>query len=255
MGRRLDEKELRQRAIGSVRDQVEAFGSAHHDSLLIRRPGLLAAVVPSSPRRSFFNSVFYDDRAALAAEVEGLEEAYESHGVRAWTVWVPDEDRESARMLGARGHSLDASPRAMAMELADLGPELPAPEGIEPGPIEASACAELNDRAYGDESDGFAAGIACETTIRWYGAFAAGEPVGCLGTIEVGDDCLVTGVATPPEHRGRGIASWLLRQGRAAAREGGLASASLQASRAGAPLYERIGFRDLGFIEMWEMRR
>lgn len=41
----------------------------------------------------------------------------------------------------------------------------------------------------------------------------------------------------------------------AEARSGGLSSASLQASRAGAPLYERIGFRDLGFIEMWEMRR
>jgi GNAT superfamily N-acetyltransferase len=255
MGRRLDEKELRRRAVGSVRDQVEAFGSAHDDSLLIRRLGLLAAVVPASPERSFFNSVFYDDPAALAAEVEGLEGVYESHGVCAWTVWVPDEDRESARMLDARGHSLDASPRAMAMELADLGPEPPAPAGIEPGPIEASTCAALNDRAYGYESDGFAAGIARETTIRWYGAFAAGEPIGCLGTIEVGDDCLVTGVATPPEHRGRGIASWLVRQALADARASGLSSASLQASRAGAPLYERIGFRDLGFIEMWEMRR
>src|ERR1051326_2876871 len=255
MGRRLDEKELRQRAVGSVRDQVEAFGSAHDDSLLIRRPGLLAAVVPASPERSFFSSVFYDDSAALAAEVEGLEEIYEAHGVRAWTVWVPDEVRESAHMLDARGHSLDAAPRAMAMELADLGPELPAPEGIEPGPIEASTCAVLNDRAYGYESDGFAAGIARETAIRWHGAFAAGEPIGCLGTIEIGDDCLVTGVATPPEHRGRGIASWLVRRALAEARASGLASASLQASRAGTPLYERIGFRDLGFIEMWEMRR
>lgn len=256
MSRHLDERELRQRAIGSVRDQVEAFGSAHSDSLLIRHPGLLAAVVPSSPRRSFFNSVFFSDPAALLAEVEGLAEAYDAHGVSAWTVWVPDEDRESARMLAGRGHSLDASPRAMAMELADLGPELPAPEGIEPGPIEASTCAALNDRAYGYGPDGFAAGIDRETAIRWYGAYAGEAPVGCLGTIEVGDDCLVTGVATPPEqHRGRGIASWLLWQALAEARESGLTSASLQASRAGAPLYERIGFRDLGFIEMWEMRR
>jgi GNAT superfamily N-acetyltransferase len=225
MGRRLDENDLRRRAIGSVRSQVEAFGSAHHDSLLIRRPGLLAAVVPSSPQRSFFNSVFYDDPAALSAEVESLEGTYESHGVGAWTVWVPDEDRESAGMLRARGHSLDAAPRAMAMELADLGPEPPAPDGIEPGPIEASTCAALN------------------------------EPIGCLGTIEVGDDCLVTGVATPLEHRGRGIASWLLWHALAEAHARGLASTSLQASRSGAPLYERIGFRDLGFIEMWEMRR
>jgi GNAT superfamily N-acetyltransferase len=255
MGRRLDEAELRRRAVEGVRDEVEAFGSAAPDSLLIRREGLIASVVPASPQRSLFNSVFYDDPAALAAEVEALEGIYESHGVRAWTVWVPDEDRASARLLGARGHSLDAAPRAMAMELTDLGGAPSPPEGVALGPIETDACAELNDRAYGYGEDGFRAGLAGETSIRWYGAFAAAEPVGCLGTIAVGEDCCVTGVATPPEHRGRGIASWLLVHALAEARERGLTSASLQATKAGAPLYERIGFRDLGFIEMWELRR
>jgi len=32
-------------------------------------------------------------------------------------------------------------------------------------------------------------------------------------------------------------------------------TASLQATRAGAPLYERLGFADYGFVEMWERRR
>jgi GNAT superfamily N-acetyltransferase len=255
MGQRLDERKLRARAIGSVREQVEAFGSAHSDSVLIRRPGLLAAVVTSSPQRSFFNSVFYSDPATLSAEVGALAEAYDSHGVDAWTVWVPDEDRDSARMLAARGHVLDASPRAMAMELSGLVPELPAPEGVEPGPIDASTCAGLNDRAYGFGPDGFAAGIAGETSIRWHGAFAGDQPLGCVGTIEIGDDCLITGVATPPEHRGRGIASWLVHGALVEAREQGVATASLQASRAGASIYERLGFRDLGFLEMWELRR
>jgi len=255
MGRRLDERELRARAIGGVREQVEAFGSAHSDSVLIRRPGLLAAVVPSSPQRSFFNSVFYSDPAALSAEIDALGGAYDSHGVDAWTVWVPDEDRDSARMLAARGHALDASPRAMAMELADLGSELPAPEGVEPGPIDSSTSAALNDRAYGFGPDGFAAGIAGETSIQWRGAFGGDQPLGCAGTIAIGDDCLVTGVATPPEHRGRGIASWLVRAALADARRQGMATASLQASRASASIYERLGFRDLGFLEMWELRR
>lgn len=255
MGRSLDENELRRRAVEGIRDEVEAFGSAAPDSLLIRREGLLAAVVPASPQRSLFNSVYYDDPAALAAEIDALEQAYDSHGVRAWTVWVPDADRETVRLLGARGYSLDASPRAMAMELSELGPEPPAPAGVERGPIASSMCAELNDRAYGFGDDGFRAGLSGDTAINWYGAYAGETPIGCVGTIVVDDDCCVTGVATPPEHRGQGIASWLLWQALAEAREGGLASASLQASRAGAPLYERIGFRDLGFVEMWEMRR
>lgn len=255
MASRVDDAELRRRAIGSVREQAEAFGSAAPGSLLIRREGLLAAIVPSSPQRSFFNSVCYSDPAALAEEIEGLAEAYDSHGVRAWTVWVPDDDRDTARMLASRGHELDASPRAMGMELADLAPELPAPAGVEPGSIDAKACAQLNDRAYGYGPDGFGAGIVEETAIRWYGAFAGDEAVACMGTIEIGEDCLVTGVATPPEHRGRGLASWLVWRALAEARAGSLVTASLQASRAGAPLYERLGFRDLGFIEMWERRR
>jgi len=255
MGRPLDQSELRRRAIAGVGAEVEAFGSAAPDSLVVRREGLLAAVVPASPQRSLFNSVYYEDDTALAAELDALEALYESHGVRAWTVWVPDDDRETARLLGARGHSLDAGPRAMAMELAGFGVAPPVPAGIDPGPIAATTCSELNDRAYGYGADGFRAGLAGETAIRWYGAFAGDEPVGCVGTIAVGEDCCVTGVATPPEHRGRGIASWLMCRALAEAREAGMASASLQASRAGAPIYERLGFRDLGFLEMWEWRR
>jgi len=255
MGRSLDEAELRRRAVEGVRDEVEAFGSAAADSLLIRREGLLAAVVPAAPQRSIFNSVYYDDPMALAAELDGLESAYESHGVRAWTVWVPDEDRETARLLGARGHSLDAAPRAMAMELGGLAAGPPAPAGVEAGPVTPATCAELNDRAYGYGEDGFRAGLGGETAIHWHGAFEGEAPVGCVGTIAIGDDCCVTGVATPPEHRGRGIASWLMVHALAKARDEGMATASLQASKAGAPLYERIGFRDLGFVEMWELRR
>src|SRR4249919_1246304 len=193
MGRRLDESELRRRAIAGVRDEVEAFGSAAPDSILVRREGLLASVVPASPQRSLFNSVYYEDAAALAAELDALAALYESHDVRAWTVWVPDDDRETARLLSARGHSLDAGPRAMAMELAEFDAEPSTPAGLDPGPISPSVCAELNDRAYGYGADGFRAGLAGETEIRWHGAFADGEPVGCVGTIEVGDDCCVTG--------------------------------------------------------------
>jgi len=254
MGHGIDEKELRRRAIAGVRDEVEAFGSAAPGSRLIRRDGLLASVVPASPQRSLFNSVFYDDPAALTGEYEALSGTYDA-AVHAWTVWVPDEDRQTARLLADRGHLLDAAPRAMAMELAALSGEPPAPPGVEPGPVEPLVAAELNDRAYGYDEDGFRAGLAGETAIRWHGAYADGEPVCCIGTIEVGDDCCVTGVATPSEHRGRGIASWLLLRALAEAREQGALTASLQATKAGAPIYERLGFADFGFIEMWELRR
>ena len=153
MGRPLDEQELRRRAIEGVRNEIEAFGCAAPDSLLIRHPGLLAAVVPAASQR-------YEDPAALAGE----------------------------------------------------------------------------------------------TAIRWYGAFAGGEPAGCVGTIADGEDCRLTSVATSPEHDRRGIATWLMHRALAEARAEGLGSASLHATRAGAPVYERLGFHDLGCVEMWEMR-
>lgn len=255
MSPRLDEQELRRRAIGGIRDEVEAFGSGAPASRLIRRDGLLASVVPASPQRSLFNSVYYDDPGALPEALDALAETYDAEGVRAWTVWVPDADRESARLLASRGHVLDAEPRAMAMELAGFELDPPVPVGVALGPIDHAACAELNDLAYGYGEDGFRAGLAGETAIRWHGAFEGGRPVGCVGAIEIGEDCCVTGVATPPEQRGRGIASWLMCRALAEARERGLTSASLQATRAGAPIYERLGFRDFGFVEMWELRR
>lgn len=255
MSPRLEDSELRRRAIEGIRDEVEAFGSGAPGSRLIRRKGLFASLTPTAPQRSLFNSVYYDDPAVLADAIDGLAEAYHSNGVVAWTVWVPDDDRETARLLAARGHALDAEPRAMAMELADFGGEPPAPAGIAPGPIGAAACAELNDSAYGYGPDGFRAALAGETAIRWHGAFEGEQPVGCVGAIDVDDDCLITGVATPPEQRARGIATWLLCRVLAEARERGLTTASLQATRSGAPLYERLGFRDFGSVEMWEMRR
>lgn len=255
MGPAIDEQELRRRAIDGVRDEVEAFGSGAPSSRLIRRDGLVAALTPVSPQRSLFNSVFLDDPAVLATEYEALAETYDAADVRAWTVWVIDEDRDSAEFLAGRGHVLDAAPRAMAMEL-DWLLEVPgAPEGIEPGPCDAPTAAALNDCAYGYDESGFRAALAAETSIRWHGAYADGEPVGCVGAIEVGDDCCITGVATPTEHRGQGVATWLLLRALAEARAGGSLTASLQATKAGAPIYERLGFRDFGFIEMWELRR
>ena len=255
MGVRLDQAELRRRAIEGVREEVAAFGSGAPGSRLIRRTGLLASVTPATPERSLFNSAFYTDAALLAAELVGLAEAYDEAGVRAWTVWVPDSDRESAEMLAARGHILDAAPRAMALELVDLKPVTPQPDGVERRPGDAATAALLNDRAYGYGPDGFRGALGKETSIRWQSAYAGDEQVSCVGEIEIGDDCLITGVATPPEHRRRGIAGWLVWKVLDDARAAGLRTGSLQATKAGAPLYERMGFADHGFIEMWELRR
>jgi hypothetical protein len=39
------------------------------------------------------------------------------------------------------------------------------------------------------------------------------------------------------------------------ARERGCETTSLQATQMGLPVYRRLGYRELGVIEMWERRR
>ena len=256
MGTGLDERELRRRAIEGVRDEVEAFGSGSPDSKLIRRDGLLASVSPSTPHRSLFNSIFCDGVEPLAANSRRA--------------------RRSSTTPTASGRGRPGSPTATTIRRrclpsgatssmrrrgrwqfcsADLGPEPPRPDGVALGPHEAGTAADLNDRAYGYGPDGFRAALSEPTSIAWSFAVAEEAPVGCVGAIDVGDDCCITGVATPPEHRGRGIAGWLLWQVLEEARQRGMATASLQATKAGAPLYERLGFTDYGFVEMWELRK
>jgi hypothetical protein len=45
-----------------------------------------------------------------------------------------------------------------------------------------------------------------------------------------------------------------MRQALADARRRGCATTSLQATAMGRPVYARLGYRDLGVIEMWERR-
>jgi hypothetical protein len=46
-----------------------------------------------------------------------------------------------------------------------------------------------------------------------------------------------------------------MRQALLDARERGCTTTSLQATAMGRPVYRRLGYRELGVIEMWERRR
>ena len=249
--------ELRRRAIESVEADVTTLCGHAAGSSEIRRPGLTASVTPAAAERSLFNSVYYTDPEVLAEALPELERQYERAGVRAWTVWVPDHDRATAELLAERGHNLDGAPRAMSFWLDDLGPAPPVPDGVERDAGTWPEVGRLNDAAYGYDEPAFEAAFAepGDHPVAWHVARASGEPVACLGTIPNGDDALVTVVATLPAWQGRGIASWLLHGALERARDAGARSASLRASKAGAPIYERLGFRDHGFVELWEQRR
>src|SRR5919109_5599149 len=250
----MDDAQLFERMLASLHAFAPLVVAGAADSHLVERDGVSAGVVPRAPDRSVFNSVFYTSATALAQALEELAAIYESEAVRAWTVWVPARDREAAAVLERAGHRLDAEPAAMVLELARL--ERPGPLKLEldddPKIVDI---ARLNDIAYGYESD-FVRALAGlpKGAAHRYVAVVDGAPAACLITTDHDGDCWIGCVATLPEMRGRGLATSLLAHALAEARERGCLTASLQATRLGKPVYERIGHRDLGSIQMWERR-
>jgi GNAT superfamily N-acetyltransferase len=244
------------RMLKSMEVAWRALGAGSEGARMIESDGVLAAVVPAVPRRSVFNSVLYRTPEDLAAARNELAAAYDEAGVRAWTVWVPEADRASADLLASAGHKLDATPRGMVLELADL----PDPD---PGDLEWSAAGSLtemkriNDAAYGDPPGTFERGIGNPPPRTWrvYEARLEGRAASVLATTDVDGDCAIWWVATLPEARGRGLAARLLHVALGEARERGVETSTLQATKQGRPVYERLGYRDIGELQMWELRR
>ena len=237
--------------VGSMLDTWRTLVRAN-GAQTFERPGVYAFATPDVPQRSLFNSAGYTDADALLTAHDELTAWYAGLGV-AWTVWVPEADAAVRERLEAGGHELDAAPRAMFMDLVDA--TQPDMSGIDWAEGDIRASNSINDRAYG-LPDGTWGRFNNEdtTTMRAYVARADGEPAATIATIDHGADCEIWSVATLPQARGRGLATALMRQGLWDAREGGCETSTLQATAPGRPIYERLGYEDLGALQMWEFR-
>lgn len=254
---RLSDDELERRVLAGLAAEVELFGSGAESSRVLRLPGLIASVCPGTPDRSIFNSVHPADPGALADSIDELEATYGDAGIRAWTVWLPGGHRLGRDLLEPRGHVYDGSPRSMALELGDLRePARELPAGVTVLGGDAREAAAINDRAYGIGPGAWASAFARTPSVpvRWAAAVWDGGPVACAAALDVGDDASITAVGTVPERKGNGLAGRLIHALLTEAAGRGARTGSLQASRAGAPVYERLGFRDLGCMDLWEKR-
>jgi ribosomal protein S18 acetylase RimI-like enzyme len=222
---------------------------------VLKEGDVQAAIVPASPNRSFFNSVFYEDAEHLIGALPRLAEAYEEAGVNAWTVWAPATDDRAKAGLAAAGHVLDASPRAMGFELSDLQLPEPDPELEIREQVDMEQVRQLNETAYGYPPGDFPP-IAPMPDTGIYLASLSGETVGATMTWDAGgSDTEITFVATLPEARGRGVAKRLLGHALERERERGKRGSTLISTKLGYPVYRFLGYRDVGGLEMWERRR
>jgi GNAT superfamily N-acetyltransferase len=217
---------------------------------------VVAAIVPKGPDRSVFNSVFYEDGRSLLGSLDEIGRAYDDAGVRAWTVWVPENDTETATGLERAGHVLDAEPRAMGMEITALRTPEPDPVIEYRDELDMPEVARLNEIAYGWGPGEFAAVADAELPDSYaHFALIQGATVGVVATWDHGDDTEILWVATLPEARNRGISRQLMARAIRAAGGRGRLTTTLVATKLGRPVYERIGYRDFGAIQMWERRK
>ena len=222
---------------------------------LLELDGVLACLTPAVPERSLPNSVLYESEDALAAALPALAEAYDAAGIQAWTVWVPEHHERARTMLADTGHELDASPTAMIAELRDV--EGPRPDDPEPDANPSLGdLGRVNDLAYGT-GDSFQRilGEGPADPRFNYVATESGRAVASVISQDHGGDCSIWWVATVPEARGRGLAAGLMRRALADGRARGCEVSTLQATSMGRPVYERLGYRGFGTIEMWERRQ
>jgi GNAT superfamily N-acetyltransferase len=245
---------LQRRGLASF---VRMLGAGADSSSLFERDGMVASIVPSVPERSVMNSVVYRDAESLGSGLDELERAYGAAGVRAWTVWVPEDERDAARLLDHAGHRLDATPMAMVLDLGRLEEanrdELDWDVAAAPADV-----GRVNDLAYGFDAGTFGAAISrfpAGLPLRLYQARVDRRPACVLATLDDAGDCGVYLVATLKEHRGRGLARRLLHTALGEARERGLRTSTLQATRLGYPVYEALGYEPICLLEMWERRR
>ncbi len=251
----VDDAEGWRRLVASLAQWSRTIDGASEGMRAIDRDGLVMTTCPAVPERSIVNDVVYWDATALAAAYDEIDAAYADAGIEAWLVWVPDGDAETATLLADRGHMLDADPEAMVLDL-DVVERPSEPPGFSRD-IDLAALMHLNDLAYASPG-GFSVGLArlaAGDGLYAYGVEDDGGLAAGLVTFDHGDDCSVWLVATRESARGRGLASALMAHATADARERGRTTSTLEATDMGRPVYERLGYRSLGEVQMWEKRR
>jgi GNAT superfamily N-acetyltransferase len=239
----------------SLREFQRRFGRAARDGAVLEPPGAVGCLTPGLATHSMFNAAAFEPGADVGAALAELERAYDDAGVAAWGAWVHESDAEAARPLAARGLVLDSTPMAMARALDG---DFEAPAGVDVGTtddIEAFDAVTCAAWAMPPRSALGAQPRILEEFNIYVARDESGEPACVVGTVHHRGDCGVTLVGTTPAARGRGLATAAMLYALDVAVRAGCTTTTLQASAAGRPIYRRLGYRELGAMQLWEKRR
>lgn len=246
----MDDDQLRRRAWDGIVELQRIIGSHGPEGRLTRQPDYVASAVPSIPS-SLINAAVPIRGAPLAPHLDDLQPFF-ARSLK-WGAWIDPRATQDAEALRARGLVLDSTPVLMAAALDDIAGLGAAP------PVRRAAMEEVgvvNDLAYGYPQPVIARAVRAfpADALHAYGISVEDELASAAMVVDAGDDAFVTFVATVPHHRGKHLASNLLRHALNEARDRGQTTTSLQASKLGQGIYARLGYRPLGEIHLYETR-
>jgi GNAT superfamily N-acetyltransferase len=235
---------------------LRMFGRAP-GARVLEHAGALSSVVPAIPQASLFNATMYDrdDPESLDVALTVAESAYDEAGVKAWGAWILDGDSEAQRVAARHGMKLDSLPRAMGAELSKI--DLTADVSSVDERWDMPTAARLNELGYAAPPGMFASvgEVDRPEGARCFIAESEGTAAACAVSFANGDDCAIFWVAADPVFQGRGFAKAAMTAALQGALKDRFRTTTLQSSKAGAPLYLRLGYEDLGrTVNLWQRR-
>jgi GNAT superfamily N-acetyltransferase len=247
----MDDETLRARLWDGFARLQTLLGGHAGPGRVIEAEGLVASVVPNAPESPTLNAAVALEPAAAVAALERLADRYAQANVRRWGMWLDSSATKAARALTEAGLVVTSASPGMGAAIEDLAI---APQARHAADLETVG--KVNDRAYGNYDNRLERTLAPLPTgiVRAYRADLNGAAAAVAMALHHNRDCGVSFVATIPQARRRGLATNVMRQVLAEAREQGMTSTTLQATDIGERLYSNLGYRRLCVMQLWERR-
>ncbi|MDA0160674.1 GNAT family N-acetyltransferase [Solirubrobacter ginsenosidimutans] len=251
----MDDAELRRRLWEGFAALQTLLGGSARNGWVLRKEGLVASVVPSAPDSPALNAAVALNPEAAPDALTELEITYGDAGVRRWAVWIDGGARHITSQLRAQGLAIASASPGMGATIEKLGLDLTTANAHPNAGLRTVG--RVNDLAYGNVDSRLERTLTTlqEGTLRGYRADMNGAPGAVALALHHGEDCGVSFVATVPQARRHGLATQVMRSALADAQNQGLTTITLQATELGERLYQQLGLRRLGPMELWEHRR
>lgn len=201
----------------------------------------------SWPRRLWFDYGYHPNHDDLEALLDIAQTVDGPVTIPQWH-W---DDSAMRQTLEATGWEVKMRQEAMVAPLADIGPPPPSAVPLRwlDGPEAAGEWTRVASAGFGYAIDeAVIVGLVGVTGFHLVLADAEGSTVGAGLLLQAGPVAGLHMLGVPKAHRRRGYARQLMHGLLAHAYELGCELATLQASNAGKPLYEQLGFRDQGIL-------